>query len=148
MAYGGSQVRALAASLRQSHSNARSKSCLRPTPQLMAMLDPNPLSEARDRTHSLMVPSWIRFCCTTTETPIKVLKMSGIQLLTDQPELLVPYLSITYLWVKVLQVIRWVVTSPSSGTRLPRSKPWLCHLLIFLICKYKEPNRQGFYQDK
>ena len=29
----------------------------------------NPLREARDRTCSLMVPSQIRFCCTTTGTP-------------------------------------------------------------------------------
>ena len=29
----------------------------------------NPLSEARDRTRNLMVPSWICFCCTTTGTP-------------------------------------------------------------------------------
>ena len=29
----------------------------------------NPLSAARDRTHNLMVPSWIRFCCTTKGTP-------------------------------------------------------------------------------
>ena len=28
----------------------------------------NPLSEARDRTCNLMVPSWIRFCCTTMGT--------------------------------------------------------------------------------
>ena len=43
-AYGGSQARglieAVAASLRQSHSNAGSKLCLRPTPQLMATPDP------------------------------------------------------------------------------------------------------------
>ena len=30
----------------------------------------NPLSEARDRTSNLIVPSWIRFRCTTTGTPI------------------------------------------------------------------------------
>ena len=29
----------------------------------------NPLSEARDRTHDLMVPSWIHFHSTTTGTP-------------------------------------------------------------------------------
>ena len=29
----------------------------------------NPLSEARDRTSNLMVPSWIWFHCTTTGTP-------------------------------------------------------------------------------
>ena len=65
-AYGGSQARgligAVAAGLRLSHSNAGSEPCLQPTPQLTAMLILNPLSEARDRTHSLMVPSQIRFC--------------------------------------------------------------------------------------
>ena len=43
-AYGGSQargpIRAAAASLRQGHSNARSKPYLPPTPQLVATLDP------------------------------------------------------------------------------------------------------------
>ena len=29
----------------------------------------NPLSKARDRTHNLMVPSRIRFCCARTGTP-------------------------------------------------------------------------------
>ena len=44
MAYGSSQARGLigatAAGPRHSHSNARSKPCLRPTPQLAAMPDP------------------------------------------------------------------------------------------------------------
>ena len=44
VAYGGSQanglIGAVAASLRQTHSNARSELYLRPTPQLTAMLDP------------------------------------------------------------------------------------------------------------
>ena len=44
VAYGGSQARGLigvaAASLRQSHSNARSEPRLQPTPQLLAMPDP------------------------------------------------------------------------------------------------------------
>ena len=43
-AHGGSQarslIRAVAAGLHQSHSNARSELGLRPTPQLTAMLDP------------------------------------------------------------------------------------------------------------
>ena len=43
-AYGGSQsrgpIRAVAAGLHHSHSIARSKPCLRPTPQLTAMPDP------------------------------------------------------------------------------------------------------------
>ena len=46
MAYGGSQargrIRATAASLRQSHRNARSQPLLQPTPQLTAMPDPLP----------------------------------------------------------------------------------------------------------
>ena len=29
---------------------------------------PNPLSEARDQTHNLMVTGWIFFCCTTMGT--------------------------------------------------------------------------------
>ena len=44
MAYGGSQargqIRAVAAGLCQSHSNAGSESHTQPTPQLMAMSDP------------------------------------------------------------------------------------------------------------
>ena len=43
-AYGGSQargwIRAVASGLRQSHSNAGSKLCLQPIPQLTAMPDP------------------------------------------------------------------------------------------------------------
>ena len=31
----------------------------------------NPVSEARDRTGNLMVPSWIHFCCAMTGTPRK-----------------------------------------------------------------------------
>ena len=33
---------------------------------------PNPLCEARDRTHNLTETSWIHFHCTTTGTPITV----------------------------------------------------------------------------
>ena len=44
VAYGGSQarslIRAVAAGLCHSHSNARSEPCLQTTPQLMAVLDP------------------------------------------------------------------------------------------------------------
>ena len=46
MAYGGSQARgligAVATGLRQSHSNVGSEPRLQPTPQLTAMLDPQP----------------------------------------------------------------------------------------------------------
>ena len=72
-AYGGSQARgrmgAIAAGLCHSHRNARSEPRLQPTPQLMATWILNPLSEARDPTHNLMVPSQIRFRCTMTGTP-------------------------------------------------------------------------------
>ena len=63
-AYEGSQargrIRAVAAGLSQSHSNAESKPCLRPTPQLKQSQILNPLSKARDQTRNLMVLSQIR----------------------------------------------------------------------------------------
>ena len=72
-AYGGSLARGLigatVASLRRSHSNARSKPRLRPTRQLMQRQFVNPQSEARDRTRILVVPSQIRFHCAVTGTP-------------------------------------------------------------------------------
>ena len=35
-----------------------------------------PLSEARDQTHDLMVPSWIRFHCAKTGTPSLIILMA------------------------------------------------------------------------
>ena len=71
--YGGSQARgqigAAAAGLHQSHSNTRSELCLRLHHSLWQRPILNPLSEARDRTRNLMVPSWIHFCCATVGTP-------------------------------------------------------------------------------
>ena len=46
----GSPIRATAAGLHHSHSNAKSEPCLRAAP----------LSEARNRTCILMDPSWVR----------------------------------------------------------------------------------------
>ena len=64
VAYGGSQARgligAVAPDLCQSCSTTRSKLRLRPTPSSWQHRVLNPLSEARDRTCNLMVPSWIR----------------------------------------------------------------------------------------
>ena len=58
-AYGGSQarrqIRATAASL---HHSSRQHWIL------------NPPSKARDQTRNLTVPSWFRFCCATTGTPV------------------------------------------------------------------------------
>ena len=55
--HGGSQARgrigATAASLCHSHSNARFKLCLQPTPQLMAMLDPQPTEQDQGSSLSL-----------------------------------------------------------------------------------------------
>ena len=65
MAYGSSQargrIRAVAAGLHHSHSNARSELHLWPTPQLKAMPDLNPLSKGRDRARILMDASKICF---------------------------------------------------------------------------------------
>ena len=51
-AYGGSQVRgligAVAPGLHQSHSNAGSKLCQRPTPQLVARPDPQPTEQGQE----------------------------------------------------------------------------------------------------
>ena len=69
VAYGSSEARGRnGAGLRHGHSNVRSKPRLQPTPQLTAEL--NPLKEARDRTHNLMVPSWIPSHCATMGTPM------------------------------------------------------------------------------
>ena len=74
-AFEGSQARgligAVAASLCQSHSNARSEPRLQPTPHCSRQCQIlNLLRKARDQTPNLMVPSQIRFHCTTTGTPV------------------------------------------------------------------------------
>ena len=43
------QIRAVAAGLHQSHSNAGSKPSLQPTPQLTAMPDPQPTEQGQGR---------------------------------------------------------------------------------------------------
>ena len=52
MAYGGSQargrIRATAAGLRQSHSNAGTELHLQPTPQLTATPDPQPTEQGQE----------------------------------------------------------------------------------------------------
>ena len=57
-------LRAVAASLHHSHSNPGSEPHLHSSGQRRI---PNPLSEARDGTRNLMVPSPIHFCCATRE---------------------------------------------------------------------------------
>ena len=61
-------IGATAACLCHSHSNAGSELHLWPTPQLTTP-QIRPVSKARGRTHNLMVPSQISFCCTTTGPP-------------------------------------------------------------------------------
>ena len=72
-AYRGSQarglIRATAAGLRHSHSNVRYQLHHDLHHSSRQHLILNPLREVRDRTRNLIVPSWIRFCCTTTGTP-------------------------------------------------------------------------------
>ena len=73
MACGGSQakgrIRAIAAGLHHKDSNKGSKSHLQPTPQLMASHILSPLSNTRDCTRNLMVPSQNRFHCAMMGTP-------------------------------------------------------------------------------
>ena len=70
----GSQISAAAAGLHHSNSNVGSELSLRSTPQLMAMLDPQPIwEEARDQTLILMVPSWIHFRHINNGTPLSIL---------------------------------------------------------------------------
>ena len=63
IAYVGSQakggIRAATAGLHRSHINAGSELHLQSAPQLKAMLDPNPLSKAKDQTCILMDPSQV-----------------------------------------------------------------------------------------
>ena len=70
-AYGGFQARgqigAVASGLRHSHSTTSSVCNLQHSSQQHWIL--NPLTEARDRTHNLMVPSQIRFHRATMGTP-------------------------------------------------------------------------------
>ena len=81
--YGGSQarglIRATSASLHHSHSNAGSElHHLRAIPQPRQRWILNPLSETKDRTHNLMVPSRIRF--TNGNSPLGFLIGSALKL--------------------------------------------------------------------
>ena len=73
MAYGSSQARgkigAIAAALHHSHSHTGSKPCLQLTPRSWQRWIFSPLSEARNWTCNLMVPSQICFHCATMGTP-------------------------------------------------------------------------------
>ena len=63
-------IRAVATSLRQSHGNMGSKPRLRPTLQLMATQDPQPIEQGPGLNPQLHgVPSWIHFHCTTMGSP-------------------------------------------------------------------------------
>ena len=75
MAYGCSQARsqvgAVAASLCQNHSNARSKPCLLHHSSWKCWIL-NPLNEARDQTFNLMASSWIHFLWARMRTPVLI----------------------------------------------------------------------------
>ena len=72
-AHEGSQARgligAVAAGLRQSHSNVGSEPCLLTTPQLTATPDPQPTEQGQGSKRNLMVPSRIHFLCAMMGTP-------------------------------------------------------------------------------
>ena len=68
------QIRAIAAGLHHSHSNAGSEPHLLPTPQLTQHRILNPLREARDQSCHLMIPSRICFHCATMRTSQSYIK--------------------------------------------------------------------------
>ena len=80
VAYGGSQagVQSELQPPPYARATATATAAATPDPSRVCNLHPssqqcrilNPLSEARDRTQNLMVPSWIRFHCATMGTPI------------------------------------------------------------------------------
>ena len=74
LAYGGSQaggqIGAAAAGLHCSHSSSRSKLHLQPTPQLTAVLDPQPTEQGQGSNCILMDATRILFHCSTTGTPV------------------------------------------------------------------------------
>ena len=73
MAYGSShdrgQIKATAAGLHHSYSNAKSELHLRPAPQLMAMPDPLHTEQGHYWVCIIIDNSWINFHCTTKGTP-------------------------------------------------------------------------------
>ena len=75
IAYGNSQargwIRAIAASLHQSHSNGRSKPLLWPTPSSWQCWILNPMGEARDQTPVLVNTSQVCYHWDTMGTPGK-----------------------------------------------------------------------------
>ena len=81
MAYGGSQasglIRAIAADLHYSHSNNLSHIC-DPHHRSWQPRILNPLSEARDQTCNLTIPSQIHFRCATAGTPSFLLFQSRL----------------------------------------------------------------------
>ena len=86
VARGGSQARGLirvaAVSLHHSHSNTRlSHICSLHHSSLQHQIL-NPWIEARDRTHSVIVPSQIHFCCTMTGTPRFLSLVNSVTILT------------------------------------------------------------------
>ena len=86
VACGGSQargwIRTLAAGLHHSHSNAKFKLHLQPTPHPGQHWILNPMSEARDQTCFLMDTSQIHFCWATTGTCNCVLIVHRFQMIT------------------------------------------------------------------
>ena len=96
-AYGGSQargrIRAVTACLHYSNKGSNRLCNLTNSSGQCWIL--SPLSEARDRTINLTVPSWIRFRCTTTGTPntryFNPLHGAGIELKPDSAVRFVTY---------------------------------------------------------
>ena len=87
MAHGGSQARgligAVAAGLARATATPDPSHICNPYHSSQQCRILNPLSEARDQTHNLMVPCRIRFCCATVGIPLLLIFRLGFVVVVE-----------------------------------------------------------------
>ena len=117
MAYGFSKARgrigAKAVSLHHSHINEGSMPYLWPTPQLMAMADPQPIEWGQGSNCFFMDTSWICFRCTT------------------QQELLFYFFEYTF-YILFLLIFFWIFHTTTPVFVLASCHSW-CFVFLFFM---------------